>query len=121
MINNKKKKKKKKKSKKNKNNAINMTNTSNNCLLHFGALESFISNRKKVSIVHTIKMQEISTTCDGKIIKIPRWDFIFCTCENGAVWHLIPRRISPCSESFLGHIGTGILCGFLFFFNLGLD
>ena len=51
---------------------------------------------------------------DGKIIKIPRWEFIFHTCEDGAVWHLIPHRISPCSESFLGHIGTvGV--------NLGLD
>ena len=49
--------------------------------------------------------------CDGKIIKIQRREFIFRTCEDGVVWHLIPRRISPCSESFLGHIGTGILCG----------
>ena len=49
--------------------------------------------------------------CDGKIIKIPKRDFIFRTCEDGANWHLIPRRISPCSESFLGYIGTGILCG----------
>ena len=49
--------------------------------------------------------------CDGKIIKIPRREFIFRTCEDGEVWPLIPRRISPCSESFLGHIGTGILCG----------
>ena len=48
---------------------------------------------------------------DGKIIKIPRREFIFRTCEDGVVLHLIPRRISPCSESFLGHIGTGILCG----------
>ena len=47
----------------------------------------------------------------AKIIKIPRREFIFCMCEDGAVWHLIPRRISPCSESFLGHIGTGILFG----------
>ena len=49
--------------------------------------------------------------CDGKIIKIPRREFIFRTCEDGAVWHLIPRRISSCSESILGHIGTGILGG----------
>ena len=47
----------------------------------------------------------------AKLFKIPRREFIFRTCEDGAVWHLIPRRISPCSESFLGHIGTGILCG----------
>ena len=37
--------------------------------------------------------------------------YFFCKCEDGAVWHLIPCRISPCSESFLGNIGTGILCG----------
>ena len=49
--------------------------------------------------------------CDSKIIKIPRREFIFRTCEDWAVWHLIPGRISPCSESFLGHIGTVILCG----------
>ena len=45
-------------------------------------------------------------------IVITKWGvYFFCTCEDGAVWHLIPRRISPCSESFLRHIGTGILCG----------
>ena len=49
--------------------------------------------------------------CDGKLTKIPKRDFILRTCEAGADWHLIPCRISPCSESFLGHIGTGILCG----------
>ena len=51
---------------------------------------------------------------DGKIINIPRREFIFRTCEDRVIWHLIPRRISPYSESFLGHIGTGILCGGLF-------
>ena len=50
-------------------------------------------------------------SCDGKIIKIPRREFIFRTCEDGVAWHLIPCRISPSSESFRGHIGTGILCG----------
>ena len=44
-------------------------------------------------------------------IFIPRWEFIFHTCQNRAAWYLIPRRISPSSESFLGYIGTGILCG----------
>ena len=43
--------------------------------------------------------------------------YFFRTCEDEAVWYLIPRRISPCSETFLGHIGTGILCEV----NLGLD
>ena len=42
---------------------------------------------------------------------IPRREFIFRTCEDGAAVHLIPRRINPCLESFLGHIGTGRLCG----------
>ena len=28
-------------------------------------------------------------------ILFPRREFIFHTCENGAAWHLIPRRISP--------------------------
>ena len=49
--------------------------------------------------------------CDGKLTRIPKRDFIFCTCEDGADWHLMPCKISPCSESFLGHVGTGILCG----------
>ena len=53
----------------------------------------------------------INITVTAKIIKIPLREFIFRTCEDGAVWHLIPRRISPCSESFFGHIATGILCG----------
>ena len=44
-------------------------------------------------------------------ILISRREFIFCKCEDGAAWHLITRRISPSSEFFLGHIGTGILCG----------
>ena len=51
------------------------------------------------------------------VIVIIKRGVYFSHCEDGAVWHLIPRRISPCSESFLGHIGTGILCGV----NLGLD
>ena len=52
------------------------------------------------------------------IIITKRGVYFFRTCEDGAVWHLIPRRISPCSESFLGHIGTGILYGGV---NLELD
>ena len=58
-------------------------------------------------LINNILHQKTSTwlrkgNCDGKIIKIPRREFIFRACEDGAVWHLIPRRISPCSESFLG-------------------
>ena len=58
-----------------------------------------------------LNMDSLSAMCDGKIIKIPRWEFIFRMCEDGAAWHLIPRTINPSSESFLGHIETGILCG----------
>ena len=54
--------------------------------------------------LRALAQNEMLTTCDGKIIKIPRREFIFRTCEDGVVWHLIPRRISPCSESFLGYI-----------------
>ena len=35
---------------------------------------------------------------------------LFRTCEDEAVWHLIPCTVSPSSESFLGHIGTSKLC-----------
>ena len=35
--------------------------------------------------------------CDGAIkIFIPGREVIFRTCEVGAVWHLIPRKISSC-------------------------
>ena len=44
-------------------------------------------------------------------IVITNGGLFFCTCEDGAAWHLIPRRISPCSEYFLGYVGTSILCG----------
>ena len=53
--------------------------------------------------------------CDGKFTRIPKPDSTFRTCEDGADWHLIPCRISPRSEFFLGHIGTGILCGGLIY------
>ena len=38
--------------------------------------------------------------CDGKLTKIPKRDFYFRTCEDGAGWHLIPYIISPRSEFF---------------------
>ena len=54
--------------------------------------------------------------CDGKLTKIPKRDFIFCTCEDEAGWHLIPYRISPRSEFFSQayknwHIMWGIKLG----------
>ena len=48
--------------------------------------------------------------CDGKIIKIPRQEFIFRTCEDRAAWHLIPRRISSSKDSLFGCRETGRLC-----------
>ena len=64
------------------------------------------------------KIQWYQCVCDGKFFKIPKRDFDFCTCEDGAGWHLIPYRISPRSEFFCQayknwHIMWGI--------NLGLD
>ena len=48
--------------------------------------------------------------CDGKIIKTPRREFISRTCEDGAAWHLIPRRISSSKDSLFGCRETGRLC-----------
>ena len=44
-----------------------------------------------------------------QIDKNPKPGLYFCTCEDGAGWHLIPCRISPRSVFFLRHIRTGIL------------
>ena len=60
----------------------------------------------------------IYTFVTQKIYFYPRTGFYFCTCEDGAGWHLIPCRISPHSEFFSWayknwHIMWGI--------NLGLD
>ena len=68
--------------------------------------------RKEYSEYNVKTLQEsfVSAMCDSKIIKMPRREFIFRTCEDGVAWHLISRRIGPSSESFLGHIGTGRLC-----------
>ena len=38
--------------------------------------------------------------CDERLTKIPKWDFYFRTCEDGAGWHLIPYIISPRSQFF---------------------
>ena len=53
-----------------------------------------------------------------RIYFYPKTGFYFCTCEDGAGWHLIPCRISPRSEFFSQayknwHIMWGI--------NLGID
>ena len=50
-----------------------------------------------------------------KVYFYPRTGLYFRTCEDGAGWHLIPCRISPRLEFFLGHIRTGILCGGLIY------
>ena len=34
-------------------------------------------------------------------------EFILHTCDVGAVWHLIPRKISPSQDSCFGHKVTG--------------
>ena len=52
------------------------------------------------------------------IVITKRWVYFFCTCEDRAVWHLIPRRISPCSESFLGYIYE---LAYYVGVNLGID
>ena len=54
--------------------------------------------------------------CDAKLTKIPKRDFYFRTCEDGAGWHLIPYTISPRSEFFSQayknwHITWGINLG----------
>ena len=56
--------------------------------------------------------------CDAKDLLLSQNGTLFRTCEDGAGWHLIPCRISPLSEFFLGHIRTGILCGGLFMARL---
>ena len=55
------------------------------------------------------KMRRDYLNCDAKLTKIPKRDFIFRTCEDGAGWHLIPYRISPVQSSSLRQIRTGIL------------
>ena len=34
--------------------------------------------------------------CDGAKVSIPGRESILCTCDVRTVWHLIPRKISPC-------------------------
>ena len=84
----------------------------------------FLSMPSRIEIKHTctsstglhFKLKCWSLICPGshKIVrsflffsfvtanwtKIPKWDFIFRTCEDGAGWHLIPYRNKSCSEFF---------------------
>ena len=46
------------------------------------------------TIASTLKMQIWIATVTWHKIFIPRREFIFRTCEVGAVWHLIHRKIS---------------------------
>ena len=47
--------------------------------------------------------------CDGKLTKIPKWDFIFARVKTGQVGTWSPTEISPVQSSFLRQIRTGIL------------
>ena len=62
-------------------------------------------------------LEKLTDVWRGIKYYFPGWEFIFRTCEVVAVWHLIPRKISPSYDSFFGHIGTGRYVGV----NLGLD
>ena len=52
-------------------------------------------------------------TVTAELLKSQNGNLFFSTCEDGVVWHMIPRRISPCSESFLEHVGTDIMWGLI--------
>ena len=57
-----------------------------------------------------------SANCDAKGLLLSQNGVLFCTCEDGAGWHLIPYRISPRSEFFsqaykTWHITWGINLG----------
>ena len=68
-----------------------------------------IANHMHVVCWSNQPLNQFPAQCDSKFTKIPKRDFIFRLFEDGADWHLT-GRISPRSESFLGHVGTGILC-----------
>ena len=70
-------------------------------------LNKYTMNEIKRASQEIIDLEEvirIATVCDGKLTKIPKRDFYFRTCEDGAGWHLIPYIISPRSEFFLSGI-----------------
>ena len=54
----------------------------------------------RFGLVRFYGISEIVGYCDGKLTKIPKRDFIFAFCEDGAGWHLIPYRNKSCSEFF---------------------
>ena len=57
-----------------------------------------------------IFLQQFARTyCDGKLIKIPKRDFIFARVKTGQVGTWSPTEISPVQSSFLRQIRTGIL------------
>ena len=71
-----------------------MSSFSNTC--HFS-----IHSIKFAQVINMLSIRrELFYICDGKLTKIPKRDFYFRTCEDGAGWHLIPYIISPRSESF---------------------
>ena len=55
---------------------------------------------QRVKLKESEKQDKYLDLCDGKLTKIPKRDFYFRTCEDGAGWHLIPYIISPRSEFF---------------------
>ena len=85
---------------------------------HHDMLLAWISlslpHHNRLSLLTGLLDYLLCSYCDGKIIKIPGWtairkcmgtgaikywvyskrEFIFHTCEDGAAWHLIPRKIS---------------------------
>ena len=68
----------------------------------FYGISTFVSMQFKCKYGLIVKNVSISSysVCDGKLTKIPKRDFYFRTCEDGAGWHLIPYIISPRSEFF---------------------
>ena len=67
-----------------------------------GAMDDWDEWRERARKMLAVQLDydDIYIYCDGKSTKIPKRDFIFCTCEDGAGWHLIPYRISTRSEFF---------------------
>ena len=60
----------------------------------------FIKNQIDKGHNKKLITEDMGENCDAKLTKIPKRDFYFCTCEDGAGWHLIPYIISPRSKFF---------------------
>ena len=56
-----------------------------------------------------VTLPDMTLNCDGKLTKIPKWDFIFARVKTGQVGTWSPTEISPVQSSFLRQIRTGIL------------